>query len=86
MVEQLKKNLEFEATKYKNSKGFTDFERYVFIDGYNKAIEILKEIQEVESLYVLDGVKNCTVKTCEVCKTKNLHYYPDAECWTCAFC
>jgi hypothetical protein len=40
----------------------------------------------VKNNCVLDDVNNSTVKVCKVCKTKNLHYYPKTNSWTCAFC
>ena len=52
-------------------------------------ISVIRYIVELEKAVnngVLDDVSNSTVKVCEVCKTKNLHYYPKTNSWACAFC
>jgi len=48
---------------------------------------IQKDLKKlVKNNGVLNDVSNSTVKVCKVCKTKNLHYYPKTNSWTCAFC
>ena len=56
-----------------------------YIDGLLRRTDFIINSLSVNN-GVLDDVSNSTVKVCEVCKTKNLHYYPKTDSWTCAFC